>query len=73
MRKQSAVHGRPRPGSLRRSGQTLVEYSLVLAIISIVMISVMSLLGKRVVVVVSAITSLLDTAQISHYPFPAPT
>ena len=50
----------------RKKGQTLVEYSLILAIISIVMIAVMSLLGKRVVVVFSAITTLLDTAQSSH-------
>jgi Flp pilus assembly pilin Flp len=50
----------------RRQGQTLVEYSLILAIITIVMIAVMSLLGARIVVVFSAITNLLDTAQSSH-------
>jgi Flp pilus assembly pilin Flp len=50
----------------RKKGQTLVEYSLILAIISIVMISVMSLLGARVVVVFSAVANLLDTAQSSH-------
>jgi len=50
----------------RRKGQTLVEYSLILAIITIVMIAVMSLLGARIVVVFSAITNLLDTAQSSH-------
>ena len=51
---------------VRRHGQTLVEYSLVLAVITIVMVSVMSLLGARIVVVFSAITTLLDTAQASH-------
>jgi Flp pilus assembly pilin Flp len=50
----------------RKQGQTLVEYSLILAIICIVMIAVMSLLGARIVVVFSAITNLLDTAQSSH-------
>ena len=50
----------------RRNGQTLVEYSLVLAVITVVMVSVMSLLGARIVVVFSAITTLLDTAQASH-------
>jgi Flp pilus assembly pilin Flp len=50
----------------RKKGQTLVEYSLILAIITIVMIAVMKLLGDRVVVVFSAITNLLDTAQSSH-------
>jgi len=51
---------------LGRKGQTLVEYALILAIITIVMIAVMSLLGARIVVVFSAITNLLDTAQSSH-------
>jgi len=50
----------------RKKGQTLVEYALILAIITIVMIAVMSLLGARIVVVFSAITNLLDTAQSSH-------
>ena len=50
----------------RRKGQTLVEYALILAIITIVMIARMSLLGSRIVVVFSAITNLLDTAQSSH-------
>jgi Flp pilus assembly pilin Flp len=55
-----------RAGLSRRKGQTLVEYSLILAIISVVMIAVMSLLGARIVVVFSAIVNLLDTAQSSH-------
>jgi Flp pilus assembly pilin Flp len=49
-----------------RKAQTLVEYSLVLAIITIVMIAVMSLLGARIVVIFSAVANLLDTAQSSH-------
>ena len=53
-------------GRARRKGQTLVEYTLILAIITIVMVAVMSLLGARIVVVFSAITNLLDTAQSSH-------
>jgi len=48
---------------LSRKGQTLVEYALVLAVISIVLISVFSLLSARLVVIFSAITNLLDTAQ----------
>jgi Flp pilus assembly pilin Flp len=50
----------------RKKGQTLVEYALILAVITIVMIAVMSLLGARLVVIFSAITTLLDTAQGSH-------
>jgi Flp pilus assembly pilin Flp len=50
----------------RKKGQTLVEYALILAVLTIVMVAVFSLLGARIVVVFSAITNLLDTAQSSH-------
>jgi Flp pilus assembly pilin Flp len=50
----------------RKEGQTLVEYSLILCVIAIVLIAVMKLLGARVTVIFSAITTLLDTAQSSH-------
>ena len=49
-----------------KKGQTLVEYALILAVISIALILAFSLLGARVVVVFSAIENLLDTAQSSH-------
>jgi Flp pilus assembly pilin Flp len=52
---------RPRAG--RSEGQTLVEYTLILAVISILALSVFTALGNRVIYVFSAITSLLDTAQ----------
>ncbi len=47
----------------RRKGQTLTEYALILAVISILALSVFTALGNRVIYVFSAITSLLDTAQ----------
>jgi Flp pilus assembly pilin Flp len=50
----------------RREGQTLVEYALVLAVLTIVMVACFSLLGNKIVVVFSAITAILDTAQSSH-------
>ena len=50
----------------RRDGQTLVEYALILAILTVVMVAVFSMLGARIVVIFSAITNLLDTAQSSH-------
>jgi Flp pilus assembly pilin Flp len=50
----------------RRKGQTLVEYALILALVCIVMVAVFSLLGARIVIIFSAITNLLDTAQSSH-------
>ena len=50
----------------RKQGQTLVEYALILAVLTIVLVAVFSLLGARIVVVFSAITNLLDTAQSSH-------
>jgi Flp pilus assembly pilin Flp len=49
-----------------RKGQTLVEYALILAVLTVVLILCFSLLGARIVVIFSAITNLLDTAQSSH-------
>jgi Flp pilus assembly pilin Flp len=49
-----------------RSGQTLVEYALILAIISIVAVSVMINLGKQVSGVYSMVTSQVAAAQSSH-------
>ncbi len=50
----------------RRQGQTLVEYALILAIISIVAVGVMINLGKAVSGVYSSITSVVASAQASH-------
>ena len=47
----------------RRNGQTLVEYTLVLGVLTVVMVAVFSLLSKQIIVVFSAITTILDTAQ----------
>jgi Flp pilus assembly pilin Flp len=55
--------------SLRRThrhGQTLVEYALILAIISVVAIGVMINLGQQVKGVYSTITSVVASAQASH-------
>jgi len=50
-----------------RQGQTLVEYALVLAVITIVLVSVFTLLSARIIVVFSAITTILDTAQAGSH------
>ena len=47
-------------------GQTLVEYALILAIISIVAIGVMINLGQQIKGVYSTITSVVASAQASH-------
>jgi Flp pilus assembly pilin Flp len=47
------------------SGQTLVEYALILAFISVVAIVVLQALGSKVTNVYSSINSRLDQAQ-SH-------
>ena len=47
----------------RRKGQTLVEYSLVLAVLTILALGVFSALGQRVVLIFSGIDAILDTAQ----------
>jgi Flp pilus assembly pilin Flp len=57
------LSARARLVSKKCSGQTLVEYSLILAVISILAIGVFGALGQKVIYVFSQITSLLDTAQ----------
>jgi Flp pilus assembly pilin Flp len=49
-----------------KKGQTLVEYALILAFISVVAISVLLALGHQVTGVFSTITSQLSTAASSH-------
>jgi len=49
-----------------KKGQTLVEYALILAVISVIAIGVFGLLNARIVSIFSEITNLLDTAQSSH-------
>jgi len=49
-----------------RHGQTLVEYALILAIISVVCVGVIYNLGQKVGGVYSTITSVVASAQASH-------
>jgi Flp pilus assembly pilin Flp len=49
-----------------RNGQTLVEYALILAIISVVCVGVIYNLGQKVGGVYSTITSVVASAQSSH-------
>jgi Flp pilus assembly pilin Flp len=49
-----------------KKGQTLVEYALILAFISVVAISVLIALGSKVTGVFSTISSQLAQAQSSH-------
>jgi len=51
---------------LRKKGQTLVEYALILAFISVVAISVLIRLGDTVKSVFTTITSQLAVASSSH-------
>ena len=50
----------------KRQGQTLVEYALILAFISVVAISVLIALGNQVKSVFTTITSQLAVASSSH-------
>jgi Flp pilus assembly pilin Flp len=47
-------------------GQTLVEYTLILAVMTLIAIGVFALLGARIQLIFSAMTAILDTAQSSH-------
>jgi Flp pilus assembly pilin Flp len=49
-----------------KKGQTLVEYALILAFISVVAISVLIALGNQVKSVFTTITSQLAVASSSH-------
>jgi len=49
-----------------KKGQTLVEYALILAFISVVAISVLIRLGAEVKTIFTTITSQLATAESSH-------
>jgi len=49
-----------------RKGQTLVEYALILAFISVVAISVLIALGNQVKNVFTTITSQISIAASSH-------
>ena len=49
-----------------KKGQTLVEYALILAFISVVAISVLIALGNQVKSVFTSISSQLAKAQSSH-------
>lgn len=49
-----------------RHGQTLVEYALILAVISIVAVGVMINLGQKIGGVYSTITSVITSAAASH-------
>ena len=48
------------------AGQTLVEYALILAIISIVAVGIMINLGKQITGVYSSINSVVKSAAASH-------
>ena len=49
-----------------KKGQTLVEYALILAFISVVAISVLSTLGTQVTAVFTSITKQLAYASSKH-------
>jgi Flp pilus assembly pilin Flp len=57
---------KPRRQERSRKGQTLVEYALILAFISVVAISVLIRLGTEVKSLFSSIDSQLSAAKSSH-------
>ena len=62
------MNPKKKPGRQERSrkGQTLVEYALILAFISVVAISVLLRLGNEIKSVFSTINSQLAAAHSSH-------
>ena len=49
-----------------RKAQTLVEYALILAVVSVVAIGVFAALDQQLLIIFSSLNNLLDTAQSSH-------
>jgi Flp pilus assembly pilin Flp len=62
---RSVPQAEPRHHGFRR-GQTLVEYAMILAIISLVAVGIMINLSQKVGAVYSTITSVVASAQASH-------
>lgn len=60
------IHASPRVRRRSKRGQTLVEYALILAFISVCAIAVLIRLGDEVKTVFSTVTSQLATASSSH-------
>jgi Flp pilus assembly pilin Flp len=54
------------PRARKRRGQTLVEYALILAFISVVAISVLIRLGNQIRSTFSTVTSQIAVAASSH-------
>jgi len=50
----------------RTKGQTLAEYALIMAILSIVAVAIYGLLDAQISKIFSGIANILDTAQSSH-------
>ncbi len=48
-----------------QKGQTLVEYALILCILTIIALGIFTVLGNRVKLIFSGIDLILDTAQSS--------
>ncbi len=59
----TSLRGAMRRVSQEKRGQTLVEYALILAFISVVAIFVLQQLGTKVTQVFATINNKLDTAQ----------
>jgi Flp pilus assembly pilin Flp len=50
-----------------RKGQTIVEYALILAVLTVVFIAAFSLLSQELIRIFSVITTMLDSAQSSTF------
>jgi len=50
----------------RKKGQTLTEYALIMAVLTVVGVAVYGLLDAQIAIIFSGIANILDTAQSSH-------
>jgi Flp pilus assembly pilin Flp len=60
------LYARLRASRVRQKGQTLVEYSLIMVILTIVGVAIYGLLDTQIALIFSGLANILDTAQSSH-------
>ena len=55
-----------RASRISKKGQTLAEYALIMAVMSIVGVAVYGLFDTQIAIIFSGIANIIDTAQSSH-------
>jgi Flp pilus assembly pilin Flp len=60
------IAARMRASRFWKRGQTLTEYALIMAVLSIVAVAIYGVLNSQIAKIFSGIDNIIDTAQSSH-------